>query len=143
MRKCSGLWLLVSLLCLMPAHAASVQPSPAAALNSQLQAIFSIPEPILASSCTATATCGSGTISCGPVSTTGGIGCVGVDQDCSNMERGYVDCGTTQHIDCPELCPDLCRTYNRQYPGCNYTWDVQGQCCVPEFASCPYFTFCQ
>ncbi|HKI02544.1 MAG TPA: hypothetical protein VKK31_11225 [Thermoanaerobaculia bacterium] len=141
MRKCSGFWILVSLLCLLPAHAASVQPSAAAALSSQLEAIFSTPKPILASSCSASATCATTTISCGPISNTGGTACGGMDQDCSNMERGYVDCGST-HIDCPELCPDLCRNYNRQYPGCNYTWSVPGGCCIPQYASCPYFSFC-
>lgn len=142
MRKCMGLWILVSLCCLAPAHAAPVQPSPAAALDARLEAIFSVPEPVPASTCSATASCPSGTISCGPVSNTGTLVCVGVDQDCSSMERGYVQCGSTR-VDCPDLCADPCVNYNRQYPSCNYTWNVQGQCCVPQYSSCPYFTFCQ
>lgn len=54
------------------------------------------------------------------------------------------DYGTTW-ASCFQICapeplePD-CDNMNQQYPGCNYSYDSAGQCCVPESGSlmCPY-----
>lgn len=141
MRKYLGAWILVSLFCLLPAHAASI-PSNMTPLSAGITASLAVPEPTFMSTCSATANCDFGTVSCGPVTVTGTSVCVGVDTDCSAMQVGYVQCGSQQRVDCPDLCPDPCRNYNRQYPACNYTYDVEGGCCVPEHPSCPYFDFC-
>jgi hypothetical protein len=140
MRKCLGAWILVSLFCVLSAHAESAQPN-MTSLEAGVTAMLSVPEPIFMSTCSATANCDFGTVSCGPVTVTGTSVCVGVDTDCSAMQVGYVQCGS-QRVDCADLCPDPCRNHNRQYPGCGYTYSVEGQCCVPTHPSCPYFEFC-
>ncbi len=142
MRKYLEYGFLLSLFCLLPAPA-NAQVS-AASLEARLAAIFSAPEPIFLSTCSATANCTSGTtpIGCGPVSSSGTLICVGVDQDCSILERGYVQCGS-QRIDCDNPCPNnSCDSYNQQFPGCNYAYDVQGQCCTSSNPMCPGVELC-
>jgi hypothetical protein len=141
--KRSTVWKLCAILALalvfplvqqMPVEAAT-EGAPAD-LPAGLAAIFSN-QPILMSSCNATATCDFGA----PISCSGTFACVAADANCSIMERGYVACDTTQ-IDCPSLCPDLCLTYNRRWPGCNYTYSVSGSCCFSTNPSCPAVNFC-
>lgn len=41
------------------------------------------------------------------------------------------DYGTTW-VSCFHLCGSTCADWNQQYPGCNYTYNVTGACCLPE-----------
>ena len=49
------------------------------------------------------------------------------------------DYGTTW-ASCIQLCGEssaTCDDWNQQYPGCNYAYSSEGQCCIPEGSMCP------
>ncbi|HEX6900553.1 MAG TPA: hypothetical protein VF789_12590 [Thermoanaerobaculia bacterium] len=86
------------------------------------------------STCSASATCGGApSVSCNGSST-----CSAVDQNCSVGQRGFVLCDGLRY-DCSSTCSNPtnpCDQLNQQYPGCSYTYDPVGGCCIPDHWSC-------
>lgn len=144
MRKSTVCWALMSLCFLVPAGAAETGPNCEVASWVQSAAVHTpggiatlpfIEKPVLKSSCSASASCGSSpSVSCSGLSS-----CYAVDQDCSVGQRGFVLCDNVR-TDCSSTCPpppNPCDQLNQQFPGCNYTYDPQGSCCRPDHWSCP------
>ena len=68
--------------------------------------------------------------------------CSGMAVPGSTMCLNPSDFGTTwtscYHI-CASGTSNACEGMNQQYPGCNYSYNAPGDCCLPEFESlgCP------
>jgi len=78
--------------------------------------------------CTATASCGSGTVYCEGYNST--ASCTAVDRNCGAGQQGRVTCDGVTTL-CPTPCPP---------PSCDLDCDLERTLCQSECSPCP-FTF--
>lgn len=130
MRKSLGCCVLMTLCFLLPAGAAEMGSKCEVAAGT----LAGIEKPVLKSTCSAYALCGSSS----PVSCFGASTCQAVDQNCSIGQQGFVRCDN-DWIYCPEceVQADPCGHLTQQFPGCSYTYDAIGDCCISQNPLCP------
>jgi hypothetical protein len=143
MRKSVGVYVLLSLCFLLPAGAGEQEPNcrigqaGAVTTPAGIETLYFIEKPVLKSSCSASATCGPSSpwsLFCG-----GFNSCYAVDQNCSTGQNGYVLCDGVRTDCSPCSSSGSCDQLNQQFPGCNYTYNSAGSCCIPELQDpgCP------
>jgi hypothetical protein len=119
----------------LPAQALArilAQPAVTGSCATKSSGVLLAAKPVLGekSSCTATAACETGTVTCN-----GNSSCTAVDRDCP-FERGYVTCDGTTTVVCPTPCCNTGTPRQRACCRCSVTSDCW-DCAFCEFGFYP------